>query len=58
MNDVKRWICDGGIETKPYGYNHLEEEEDNEQGDYDEMEEKEEVTTTMIVIKTMVILNS
>ena len=25
-NDVKRWICEDGIETKPYGYNPSEEE--------------------------------
>ena len=26
-NDVKRWICLDGIETRPYGYNPSEEEE-------------------------------
>ena len=25
-NDVKRWICEDGIETLPYGYNPSEEE--------------------------------
>ena len=27
-NDVKRWICDDGIETKPYGYNPLEDKDE------------------------------
>ena len=25
-NDVKRWICEDGIETRPYGYNPSDEE--------------------------------
>ena len=25
-NDVKRWICGDGIETRPYGYNPSDEE--------------------------------
>ena len=39
-NDVKQWICDDGIETKPYGYNPLEDENelDIEDDDDDEME--------------------
>ena len=43
-NDVKRWICDDGIETKPYGYNPLEDEDelDIERDDDDEMEDGEE----------------
>ena len=28
-NDVKRWICEDGIETRPYGYNPSEEEKDD-----------------------------
>ena len=27
-NDVKRWICEDGIETRPYGYNPSEEKGD------------------------------
>ena len=27
-NDVKRWICEDGIETLPYGYNPPEEKDD------------------------------
>ena len=39
---MKRWICDDGIETKPYGYNPLEdegegvEEVEEEEGDDEE----------------------
>ena len=29
-NDVKRWICPDGIETRPYGYNPSEEEEEKD----------------------------
>ena len=41
-NDVKRWICDDGIETKPDGYNPLEDKDelDVEGGDDNEMEEE------------------
>ena len=35
-NDVKRWICEDGIETRPYGYNPSEEKDDIE------MKEEEE----------------
>ena len=28
-NDVKRWICGDGIETRPYGYNPSDEEKDD-----------------------------
>ena len=27
-NDVKRWMCGDGIETRPYGYNPSEERGD------------------------------
>ena len=27
-NDVQRWICEDGIETRPYGYNPSEEKDD------------------------------
>ena len=26
-NDVKRWICGDGIETRPYGYNPSDEKD-------------------------------
>ena len=29
-NDVKRWICPDGIETRPYEYNPSEEEEEKD----------------------------
>ena len=29
-NDVKRWICGDGIETRPYGYNPSDEKGDVE----------------------------
>ena len=41
-NDVKRWICDDGIETKPYGYNPLEDEDELDVVDDEEMEDGEE----------------
>ena len=28
-NDVKRWICGDGIETRPYGYNPSDEKGDD-----------------------------
>ena len=45
-NDVKWWICDDdGVETKPYGYNPLEDEvdvvDDDEMEDGKEEEEEE-----------------
>ena len=36
-NDVKRWICEDGIETLPYGYNPSEEK-----GDVEMKEEEED----------------
>ena len=37
-NDVKRWICGDGIETRPYGYNPSDEQK----GDVEKKEEEEE----------------
>ena len=36
-NDVKRWICEDGIETRPYGYNPSDEKD----GDVEMMENEE-----------------
>ena len=38
-NDVKRWICGDGIETRPYGYNPSEEEK----GDVEMKEEDKDM---------------
>ena len=59
-NDVKRWICDDGIETKPYGYNPLEDEKRTPQTMKWKMvkKRKRKETTAVTVMKTMVILNS
>ena len=40
-NDVKRWICEDGIETRPYGYNPSEEKGDAEVIEEDEDKDME-----------------
>ena len=34
-NDVKRWICEDGIETRPYGYIPSDEKNDVEMKEVD-----------------------
>ena len=40
-NDVKRWICEDGIETRPYGYNPSDEKDDVEMKEHEEEEDKD-----------------
>ena len=50
-NDVKRWICEDGIETRPYGCNPSEEKDDVEMKEEDKDMEVEDNYQQQMTIK-------
>ena len=44
-NDVKRWICEDGIETRPYGYSPSDERGDVKMKEEEEEDDKDKGKT-------------